>query len=314
MAAGPACSDLARPDALKDLFLPSLCTVAPKALVLAPLLPAAMNLTTLYNTAAAYPKTDLMPVLFVGHGSPMNGLEDNAFTRSLHQLRARLTPPKAIVVVSAHWQTRGTFVTNNQRPETIHDFGGFPQELFDMRYPAPGAPDLAQAIVEHVEHVHGAADWGLDHGTWTILHHLYPQADIPVVQLSLDYTKPLAWHFEFARQLQFLRERGVLIIGSGNVVHNLRLSMPKLMAGDATPYEWATQFDDWVKAKLDQRDLAGLINYQQAGPSGALAVPSLDHYLPLLYTAGLARPAETITHTFEEVTFGGLSMRTFQVG
>ncbi|MGI4866974.1 MAG: 4,5-DOPA dioxygenase extradiol [Janthinobacterium lividum] len=273
-----------------------------------------MKLSKLFAAAANSSRTALMPVLFVGHGSPMNALEDNAFTRSLHQLRTRLTPPKAIVVISAHWQTKGTFVTNNQRPPTIHDFEGFPPALERMQYPAPGKPDLAQAIVAHVYEVHGAADWGLDHGTWSILHHLYPQANIPVVQLSLDYTKPLAWHFDFARQLQFLRERGVLIVGSGNVVHNLHLSMPKLMVGDDSAFDWATQFDHWVKSKLDQRDFKGLLAYQQTGPSGRLAVPTLDHYLPLLYSAGLARPTEAITHTFEDVTFGGISMRTFQVG
>lgn len=285
-----------------------------KALALAPLLPPALNLQKLFAAAAGSPRTKLMPVLFVGHGSPMNAIEDNAFTRSLHQLRARLTPPKAIVVISAHWQTKGTFVTNNQRPPTIHDFEGFPPALERMQYPAPGKPDLAQAIVEHIHDVHGAADWGLDHGTWSILHHLYPQANIPVLQLSLDYSKPLTWHFDFARQLQFLRERGVLIIGSGNVVHNLQLSMPKLMAGDDSAFEWATQFDHWVKGRLDQRDFKGLLGYQQTGRSGALAVPTLDHYLPLLYSAGLARPSEALTHTFEGVTFGGISMRTFQVG
>jgi 4,5-DOPA dioxygenase extradiol len=278
------------------------------------LLPAVMNLKSLVAAAAGYPLTPPMPVLFVGHGSPMNGLEDNAFTRSLHQLRARLTLPKAIVVISAHWQTKGTQVTTNQRPPTIHDFGGFPRELYAMQYPAPGAPDLAQAIIDHVHDVHGASDWGLDHGTWTILHHLYPQADIPVLQLSLDYTKPLAWHFEFARQLRFLRERGVLLIGSGNIVHNLGLSISKLRAGDASPFTWATEFDEWVKNKLDQRDLQGLVTYQRAGASGPLAVPTLDHYLPLLYSAGLAQPDEEIAHTYEEVSFGGLSMRTFQVG
>lgn len=273
-----------------------------------------MNLKSLYAAATSFPATAPMPVLFVGHGSPMNGLEDNAFTRSLHQLRARLAPPQAIVVVSAHWQTKGTFVTTNQRPPIIHDFGGFPPALFAMQYPASRAPDLARDLMAHVREVHGAADWGLDHGTWTILHHLYPQANIPVVQLSLDHTKPLAWHFDFARQLQFLRERGVLLIGSGNVVHNITMSMPRLMAGDPTPYAWALEFDQWVKNKLDQRDLAGLVKFEQAGASGRLSVPSLEHYLPLLYTVGLARPAETIAHTFEEVTFGGVSMRTFQVG
>jgi 4,5-DOPA dioxygenase extradiol len=279
----------------------------------APLLAIAMNLKYLV-AAASYPVTPLMPMLFVGHGSPINGLADNDFTRSLHQLGARLTLPKAIVVISAHWQTSGTRVTTNQRPPTVHDFGGFPQALFDMQYPAPGAPDLAQAIIDHVHEVHGAADWGLDHGTWTVLHHLYPQADIPVLQLSLDYTKPLAWHFEFARQLRFLRERGVLLIGSGNIVHNTRLSVPKLRAGDTSPFVWATEFDEWVKDKLDQRDFQALVAYERAGTSGLLAVPTLDHYLPLLYVAGLAQPGEEIAYPHEEVSFGGLSMRTVQVG
>lgn len=285
-----------------------------KSLVSTPLLLPIMKLKSLFTAAARYPLTPPMPVLFIGHGSPMNGLADNAFTRSLHQLGARLTPPTAIVVISAHWQTAGTQVTTNQRPPTVHDFGGFPQALFDMQYPAPGAPDLAQAIIDHVHDVHGAADWGLDHGTWTVLHHLYPQADIPVLQLSLDYTKPLAWHFDFARQLRFLRERGVLLIGSGNVVHNTRLSVPKLRAGDASPFAWATEFDEWVKHKLDQRDFRGLVAYQRAGASGLLAVPTPDHYLPLLYSAGLALPEEEITYPHEEVSFGGLSMRTVQVG
>jgi 4,5-DOPA dioxygenase extradiol len=183
-----------------------------------------------------------------------------------------------------------------------------------MQYPAPGAPALAQAIIDHVHEVHGTTDWGLDHGTWTVLHHLYPQAAIPVLQLSLDYTKPLAWHFDFARQLRFLRERGVLLIGSGNIVHNTRLSVPKLRAGDASPFAWATEFDEWVKAKLDQRDYQGLVAYERAGASGRLAVPTPDHYLPLLYSAGLARPDEAVRYAHEEVAFGGLSMRTFQLG
>ncbi|MGI4871561.1 MAG: 4,5-DOPA dioxygenase extradiol [Janthinobacterium lividum] len=273
-----------------------------------------MNLKSLVAAAASYPTTPAMPVLFIGHGSPMNALYDNAFTRSLRQLGTRLTPPKAIVVISAHWLTTGTQVTTNQRPPTVHDFGGFPPALHALEYPAPGAPALAQAIIDHVHEVHGAADWGLDHGTWTVLHHLYPKADVPVLQLSLDYTKPLAWHFAFARQLRFLRERGVLLIGSGNIVHNTRLSVPKLRAGDTSPFEWATEFDEWVKRKLDQRDFQSLVAYQQAGVSGLLAVPTPDHYLPLLYSAGLAQPDEAISYAHEEVSFGGLSMRTFQVG
>jgi 4,5-DOPA dioxygenase extradiol len=279
-----------------------------------PFLSSVMNLKSLLAAAANYPATPAMPVLFVGHGSPMNALYDNAFTRSLRQLGERLTPPKALVVISAHWLTPGTKVTTNQRPPTVHDFGGFPPALHALEYPAPGAPELAQAIIDHVHEVHGATDWGLDHGTWTVLHHLYPKANIPVLQLSLDYTKPLAWHFDFARQLRFLRERGVLLIGSGNIVHNTRLSVPKLRAGDTSPFAWATEFDEWVKQQLDQRDFQRLVAYQQAGNSGALAVPTPDHYLPLLYSAGLAQPDEPVSYAHEEVSFGGLSMRTFQIG
>lgn len=277
----------------------------------------AMNLSQLHAQATSYAKTAPMPVLFIGHGSPMNALEDNPFTRTLRQLGTELRQhqkPNAILVVSAHWLTRGTFVTTNQRPRTIHDFGGFPQALFDMQYPAPGSPALAQSILEHVHDVHGTADWGLDHGTWTVLHHLYPEANIPVVQLSLDYSKPLAWHFDFARQLQFLRERGVLIIGSGNLVHNLRLSMPKLMAGDDSPYAWATEFDEWIKVKLQNGDYRALTDYTATGSAGPLAVPTPDHYLPALYPLGLAGKNEPIRQLFEEVNYGGLSMRTFMVG
>jgi 4,5-DOPA dioxygenase extradiol len=277
----------------------------------------AMTLSDLHSQATSFAKTPRMPVLFIGHGSPMNALEDNPFTRTLRRMGTELRQhqkPNAILVVSAHWLTRGTFVTNNQRPPTIHDFGGFPQALFDMQYPAPGSPALAASILEHVHEVHESADWGLDHGTWTVLHHLYPAADIPVVQLSIDYTKPLSWHFDFARQLHFLRERGVLIVGSGNIVHNLRESMPKLMAGDNTPYAWATEFDEWVKAKLLHGDYRALTNYEAAGTAGRLAVPSPDHYLPTLYTLGLAGQQEPVKTLFEEVAYGGLSMRTFMVG
>jgi 4,5-DOPA dioxygenase extradiol len=280
----------------------------------APFFSSGMNLKSLVAAAVTYPVTPAMPVLFVGHGSPVNALADNAFTRSLRQLGTRLPLPKAIVVLSAHWLTQGTLVTTNQHPPTLHDFSGFPPALHAMEYPAPGAPALAQALIDHVQEVHGATYWGLDHGTWTVLHHLYPQAAIPVLQLSLDYTKPLTWHFDFAHQLRFLRERGVLLLGSGNIVHNTRLSVPKLRAGDARSFAWATEFDEWVKAKLDQRDYQGLVTYERAGASGRLAVPTPDHYLPLLYSAGLARPDEAVSYAHEEVAFGGLSMRTFQVG
>ncbi len=277
----------------------------------------AMNLQELHSVASSFKQGRRLPALFIGHGSPMNALEDNAFTRRLRQLGEdlrRVQPPNAILVVSAHWLTRGSFVTLNERPETIHDFGGFPQELFDMQYPAPGAPDYARQTLALVPDLHGSDEWGLDHGTWTVLHHLFPAADVPVFQLSLDFHKTPEQHFALAAQLRQLRERGVLIIGSGNVVHNLRQSMPKLMAGDATPYAWATEFDEFVKRKIDQRDFGALFDVQQAGASGPLAVPTPDHYWPLLYTLALAEKDEDIQHVFEEVSYGGLSMRSLAVG
>lgn len=247
----------------------------------------------------------------------MNALADNTFTRALRQLgediRRRQTP-NAILVVSAHWLTRGSFVTLNEQPATIHDFGGFPPELFALQYPAPGAPGYARQAQALVPDLHGSHDWGLDHGTWTVLHHLFPAADVPVFQLSLDVRKTPAEHFALARQLRELRRRGVLVVGSGNVVHNLRLSVPKLLAGDAAAYDWAVEFDQWVKHKIDQRDFTALFDVQKAGASGPLAVPTPDHYWPLLYSLGLADKNEPISHAFEEVSFGGLSMRTVAIG
>ncbi|GAB2940928.1 4,5-DOPA dioxygenase extradiol [Hymenobacter coalescens] len=288
-----------------------------KALALLPLASAAMNLQDLHTVSSGFQKSAKMPVLFIGHGSPMNALEDNTFTRALKKMGEDIRQkqkPNAILVVSAHWLTRGSFVTLNERPETIHDFGGFPQELFAMQYPAPGAPEYARQTMALVPDLHGSDEWGLDHGTWTVLHHLFPAADVPVFQLSLDFYKTPAQHFALAQQLQQLRQRGVLIIGSGNVVHNLRLSMQKLMAGDASAYDWAVEFDEWVKQRIDQRDFQALFDVQKAGASGPLAVPTPDHYWPLLYTLALADRDEPITHAFEEVSFGGLSMRTVAIG
>ncbi|GAA4382962.1 4,5-DOPA dioxygenase extradiol [Hymenobacter koreensis] len=288
-----------------------------KTLALLPFASKAMNLQDLHKVSTSFQRSEKMPVLFIGHGSPMNALEDNAFTRRIKKLGEDIRQrqkPNAILVVSAHWLTRGSFVTLNERPETIHDFGGFPQELFAMQYPAPGSPEYAKQAMELVPDLHGSDEWGLDHGTWTVLHHLFPAADVPVFQLSLDLYKTAAQHFALASQLQKLRERGVLIVGSGNVVHNLRQSMPKLMAGDATPHDWATEFDEWVKTKIDQRDFRSLFDVQNAGASGALSVPTPDHYWPLMYTLALAEKDEPITHAFEEVGYGGISMRTLAVG
>lgn len=288
-----------------------------KALAVLPFATAMNSLQDLHTTASSFQKTTKMPVLFVGHGSPMNALADNPFTQTLHRLGQdirNLQPPRAILVVSAHWLTRGTFVAVNERPETIHDFGGFPQELFAMQYPAPGAPDVAQEVLAALPDAHPSDEWGLDHGTWTVLHHMFPEADIPVFQLSIDYYKPITYHAELSKQLQFLRRRGVLILGSGNIVHNLRQSMPSFMNDDPRPHAWAVEFDEWAKAKINQRDLLSLAHYQQAGASGPLSVPTPDHYIPMLYSLALAEPDDDIRHAFEEVSFGGMSMRTFVVG
>jgi 4,5-DOPA dioxygenase extradiol len=274
-----------------------------------------MSLQTLEQATQDYRLSETMPVIFVGHGSPMNALESNAFTRSLQRLGESVQPrPQAILVVSAHWLTEGTFVHAGRKPQTIHDFGAFPPELFAVQYPAPGAPEMAHAVAQLLPNTQETQEWGLDHGAWTILKHLYPEAVIPVFQLSIDYRQPMRYHYELAAYLRSMRERGVLVIGSGNVVHNLRLSIPRLVAEDKTPLPWAEEFDAWVKDRIHAGDFASLIHYEKTGKAGMLAVPTMDHYAPLLYTLALADPSEPITDVYEEVIYGGLSMRTFRVG
>ena len=289
-----------------------------KSLALLPLAACNMKIQEFPKITESLPRTEKMPVLFVGHGSPMNALEDNAFTRSLNKLgepfRKEGRKPAAILVVSAHWLTRGSHVNVAPKPETIHDFGGFPKELFEAQYPAPGSPDLARETAKLSALIHETDDWGLNHGAWTILMHLFPDADVPVFQLSIDYYQPMQYHFDLAKQLGALREKGVLIIGSGNIVHNLRMSMARLHAGDTRPYDWATEFDTWVNEKIAGRDFQSLVSYEKAGEAGKLSVPTVDHYVPMLYTLGLAGDKEDIKQAYEEVTFGGISMRTFQVG
>lgn len=259
----------------------------------------------------------MMPALFIGHGSPMNALEDNPFTQSLNRTGATIRKeclPRAILVVSAHWLTRGTFICKAEKPETIHDFGGFPDELFAMQYPAPGSPTVAAEVKQLLPEAALTDEWGLDHGAWTILHHLFPQADIPVFQVSIDYYRPMSWHFELAKQIKSLREKGVLILGSGNIVHNLRMSMQALASGDSKPHDWAVEFDTWVKQNIEGHNYTALFDYASAGKAGNLSVPTPDHYIPMLYTLGASDPAEPLTTIFEEVSYGGLSMRSFLTG
>lgn len=289
-----------------------------KSLALLPFATYTMKLQDLSKLSESSPATQKMPALFVGHGSPMNAIEDNPFTQSLRKLgeifKKEGKKPAAILVVSAHWLTRGSFVNSSPKPKTIHDFGGFPQALFDMQYPAPGSPEKAKetALLSHL--LHETEEWGLDHGTWSILVHLFPEADIPVFQLSIDYHQPMQYHLDLAREIRSLREKGVLVIGSGNIVHNLRMSLPKLQTSDSSPYDWALEFDTWVAEKIALGDYAALTNYEQIGAAGKLSVPTPDHYIPMLYTLGLAESKEAVQQVYEEVSYGGISMRTFQVG
>lgn len=257
-----------------------------------------------------------MPSVFIGHGSPMNALLDTPFTRHLRQLGERLERPAAVLVVSAHWLTqRGSFVSVNPDPGTIHDFGGFPDELFAVRYPAPGAPREAQQVITSVKSVpvHADHEMGLDHGAWTILKHIFPKADVPVFQLSIDQDLSTEQHYALAQELQGLRDKGILLIGSGNVVHNLgRINW---QGGELAPaFDWAQQFDAFVEKNVRARDDLALVNYQRLGSIAQLAHPTNDHYLPLLYTLGASRKDETLTEVHSGIDMGSISMRSFTIG
>ncbi|WP_409309113.1 4,5-DOPA dioxygenase extradiol [Pectobacterium sp. B1J-3] len=258
--------------------------------------------------------TSRMPALFLGHGSPMNVLENNPYTQAWQTLGESLPRPKAIVAVSAHWYTRGTAVTAMEKPRTIHDFGGFPQALFDTEYPAPGSPALAEKIQQVLAPYPVTADhdqWGLDHGSWGVLIKMYPSADIPVVQLSVDGTQPAAYHYELGRKLAVLRDEGMMIVASGNVVHNLRMVK---WDGNAEPYPWATSFNQFVRDNLAfHGDDHPLVNFMQH-PGAALSNPTPDHYLPLLYILGSWDGEEAISIPVDGIEMGSLSMLSVQVG
>lgn len=253
-----------------------------------------------------------MPAIFFGHGSPMYALEDNRYTQTWQRLGVTLPRPKAILAISAHWFTRGTAVTAMTQPKTIHDFGGFPQALFDVHYPAAGDPALAARVRDLLAPIEVQMDqsWGLDHGTWAVLGKAYPQADVPVVQLSIDATQPASVHYAIGQKLATLRDEGILIIGSGNVVHNLRT----LVWGDAPPFDWATRFNDYVRDHLLREDFAALIHYEQAGTDARLAVPTTEHYLPLLYVLGVKQAHESVTIAVDGMENGSISMMTAVIG
>jgi 4,5-DOPA dioxygenase extradiol len=256
-----------------------------------------------------------MPVLFVGHGSPMNAIEHNAFTEVLSDLSARLPRPKAVCVVSAHWVTSGAQATASPHPRTIHDFYGFPQPLFEVQYPAPGAPEEAKKLTENPGISPGISSddqWGLDHGSWSVLRHLYPKADVPAFQLSLDERRSFKEHLELGREIESLRERGVLIVGSGNIVHNLRQMDWNAPHG---AYDWAVEFDARVKQAVDARDSNALAEPQKWGKALlAAAHPSVEHYLPLLYCMGSTSERDAVTYPYEGFDFGSISMRMMLFG
>ncbi|HXB40252.1 MAG TPA: 4,5-DOPA dioxygenase extradiol [Bacteroidia bacterium] len=249
-----------------------------------------------------------MPVLFVGHGNPMNAIEENEFSKKWQTLGAELPKSTAILCISAHWETRGTFVTAMEKPQTIHDFGGFPQELFDVQYPAPGKPELAEEVKNEIKKTNVGLneDWGLDHGCWSVIKRMYPDAKTPVLQLSLDYTKPAQWHYDLAKELSPLRKKGVLIVGSGNMVHNLGMVNWRNLNGPG--YDWAIEMNEKFKKLISENNHKDLINYSSFGAAGKLAIPSPEHYLPLLYTLALKEEKENVSFFNDKTLAGSLSM------
>ncbi|WP_242929134.1 4,5-DOPA dioxygenase extradiol [Pontibacter vulgaris] len=258
----------------------------------------------------------LMPVLFMGHGSPMNGIEDNEFSQKWKKLATEIPTPKAVLVISAHWLSKGTRITAMDFPETIHDFGGFPQALFDVQYKAPGNPALAKETAGLLKStaVELDHDWGLDHGAWTIIRHMYPQADIPVLQLSIDYTKGPQYHYDLAKELYCLRKKGVLIMGSGNMVHNLRMVAWDKLNEKEYGYDWAVQMNTTFKDLIQNGQHDKLIRYESLGKEAMLAVPTPEHYWPLLYTLSLKGNKDDITFFNDKVVGGSLTMTSVQIG
>ena len=280
-----------------------------KTTIAAPL--AMYTLKDFKNETDKFPINELMPALFVGHGNPMNAIEDNEFSRGWAMLGKTLPKPKAILCVSAHWQTSGTMVTAMPKPPTIHDFGGFPEKLFQAQYPAPGAPELAKEITTTIKKtkVELDYDWGLDHGCWSVLLPMFPKADIPTFQLSLDYTQPPQYHFELANELKALRKKGVLIIGSGNIVHNLGLFQ---MTDQA--FDWAVEFDGKIKTFIEKGDYQSVVDYKKLGKIAQLSVPTNEHYLPLLYSLALHDKKEAVSFFNARTTAGSISMRSLKIG
>lgn len=287
-----------------------------KALSIIPLTGLAMKLSELSKLSAAFATTDPMPVLFLGHGSPMNAIEENEFVAGFREAAKTIPTPSAILCISAHWETRGTRVTAMPNPRTIHDFGGFPQALFDVRYPAPGSPELAAEVQRTLAQTQVELDdqWGLDHGAWSVIKHLYPMANVPVVQLSLDYNRTPQQHYALGQELAALRRKGVLIIGSGNMVHNLRQADWHRLNDIGYAYDWASEAREKMNAFLLDDNHDALIQYNSHGSALQLAIPTPEHYLPLLYVLGLKGKRETVSLFNDKALGGSLTMTSVRVG
>jgi 4,5-DOPA dioxygenase extradiol len=275
-----------------------------------------MKINQLKNIVEGLPNSEKMPVLFLGHGSPMNAIEENEFVLGFKSVAQTLPQPQAILCISAHWFTKGTKVTAMEMPKTIHDFGGFPKALFDIQYPAKGSPELAKLTQQILQPttVHLDHEWGLDHGAWSVIKHLYPEANIPVIQLSIDYTQSAQYHFDLAKQLQDLRNKGVLIIGSGNIVHNLRLVDFANFHKDNYGFDWAIEAREFVNNKLINGDYTSLINYTNQSKALQLAIPSPDHYLPLIYNLALQDKKDNLSLFNDKLLAGSLSMTSVKLG
>jgi 4,5-DOPA dioxygenase extradiol len=258
--------------------------------------------------------SEILPAIFFGHGNPMNAVWDNSYTEGWRQIGKQMPRPRAILAISAHWFVPETGVTVSTAPRTIHDFGGFPRELYQVQYPAPGDPELArqvQAMLKPLQ-VKFDSSWGLDHGTWSVLRHVYPNADVPVVQLSIDETQPASFHYEIGRRLAPLRSEGILIVGSGNIVHNLHTYAWGRHMPD--PYDWAVRFEQEAKEMMVAGDFKPLIDYENLGPEARLSIPTPDHYLPLLYVIASRQEREVISFPIEGVDGGSISMLSVQIG
>lgn len=275
-----------------------------------------LKLDSLHQFTKNFKATERMPALFVGHGNPMNAIEDNIFTRGFESIAKELPRPNAILCISAHWETRGTFVTAMKQPETIHDFGGFPSRLYEVQYPALGSPELALAIQQGITStsVNLTNEWGLDHGCWTVAKFLFPKADIPVIEMSIDYSKPAAFHYQLGKELSALRRKGVIIIGSGNSIHNLRMVDWSNMDTVDFGYDWAIGVNERIRQFITEGDHQSLVNFDKLGKEFKLAIPTPEHFIPLLYTLALQEKDEVPYIFNDHLVAGSLNMMSVKLG